>query len=183
MAAKVKRTKTKHTGIYFNENTHKYDIKYNYKIYNPDTHKNDYKQKWKSGFATVKEAKSGILKLRDSIPAIETESITLQGAYQLWLVKAETQNFSPASVKNTACHLKMLYQFIPMETKMWDITSDIYEKTMNAVRKHGYSDETIRNINATFRKLINLCYRKGLTSTNIFCRLITSGQKRRMITG
>ncbi len=80
MAAKVKRTKTKHTGIYFNENTHKYDIKYNYKIYNPDTHKNDYKQKWKSGFATVKDAKSGILKLQYSIPAIEAESITLQGA-------------------------------------------------------------------------------------------------------
>ncbi len=50
---------------------------------------------------------------------------------------------------------------------MRDITSDIYEKTMNAVRKHGYSDETIRNINATFRKLIHLCYSKGLTSTNI----------------
>jgi len=30
MAEKVKRTKTKYTGVYFNENTKKYDIKFNY---------------------------------------------------------------------------------------------------------------------------------------------------------
>ncbi len=50
---------------------------------------------------------------------------------------------------------------------MGDITGERYEKVMNAVRKHGYSNETIRNINATFRKLIHLCYQKGVTSTNI----------------
>ena len=38
---------------------------------------------------------------------------------------------------------------------------------MNSVRKYGYSDETIRNINATLRKLIHLCYRKKLVATNI----------------
>ena len=30
-----KRTKTKYTGVYFNETTKKYDVKYNYKVYNP----------------------------------------------------------------------------------------------------------------------------------------------------
>ncbi len=167
MVEKVKRTKTKYTGIYFNENTKKYDIKYNYKVYNTDTKKNDYKQKWKYGIPTVKEAKTELAKLQNDGVLIKDKDITLEGAYKLWLAKAETQDFSPASVKNTACHLKMLCQFIPMETKVNDITSDIYEKVMNAVRKHGYSDETIRNINATFRKLIHLCYQKGLTSTNI----------------
>lgn len=47
MAEKVKQIKTKHTGIYFNENTQKYDIEYNYTVYNAETQKNEYKQKWK----------------------------------------------------------------------------------------------------------------------------------------
>ena len=42
MAEKVKRTKTKYANIYLNENTKKYDIKYNYKVYNTDTKRNDY---------------------------------------------------------------------------------------------------------------------------------------------
>lgn len=45
MASAVKRTKTKYTGIYFNENTKKYDIKCNYKVYNSTKKKYDYKQK------------------------------------------------------------------------------------------------------------------------------------------
>lgn len=167
MAGKIKRTKTKYTGIYFNEKTKKYDIKYNYTIYNPDKQKNEYRQKWKYGIPTVKDAKSELAKLQSSIPAAGTKDITLEGAYQLWLARAESQNFSPKSVKNTASYLNMLYQFIPKETKIGDITGEKYEKVMNAVRKHGYSDETIRNINATFRKLIHLCYQKNLVATNI----------------
>lgn len=167
MAAKVKRTKTKYANIYLNENTKKYDIKYNYKVYNTDTKKNDYKQKWKYGIPTVKEAKTELAKLQNDSVLAKDKDITLEGAYKLWLVKAETQDFSPTSVKNTVSYLKMLYQFIPKETKMKDITADMYEKAMNSVRKYGYSDETIRNINATLRKLIHLCYRKKLVATNI----------------
>lgn len=167
MAEKVKRTKTKYANIYFNENTKKYDIKYNYKVYNPDTKRNDYKQKWKYGIPTVKEAKTELAKLQNDGVLSKDKDITLEGAYKLWLAKAETHGFSPASVKNTASYLKMLYQFIPKETKMKDITSDVYEKVMNNVRKYGYSDETIRNVNAALRKLIHLCYRKNLVSTNI----------------
>ncbi len=36
MAEKVKRTKQSTQGIYFNENSQKYDIKYNYTVYNPE---------------------------------------------------------------------------------------------------------------------------------------------------
>ena len=39
--SKVKRIKTKHTGIYFNESTKRYDVKFNFKVYNPKTQKND----------------------------------------------------------------------------------------------------------------------------------------------
>jgi len=167
MAEKIKRTKTKYTGIYFNEKTKKYDIKYNYSIYNPDKQKNEYRQKWNYGIPTVKDAKSELAKLQNSITATGKKDISLEGAYQLWLARAENQNFSPKSIKNTVSHLNMLCQFIPKETKIGDITGERYEKVMNAVRKHGYSNETIRNINATFRKLIHLCYQKGVTSTNI----------------
>ncbi len=123
-------------------------------------HYHDYKQKWKYGIPTVKEAKTELAKLQNDSMLAKDKDITLEGAYKLWLVKAETQDFSPASVKNTDSYLKMLYQFIPQKTKMKDITADMYEKAMNSVRKYGYSDETIRNINATLRKLIHLCYRK-----------------------
>lgn len=33
-------------------------------------------------------------------------------------------------------------------------------------REHGYSEETLHSINATFRKLVELAYKKGLVSTN-----------------
>lgn len=167
MAEKVKRIKTKHTGIYFNENTQKYDIKYNYTVYNAEKQKNEYKQKWKYGISSVKEAKAELLKLKNSNAAAKDNDITLEGAYQLWLIRAENQNFSPKTVKNTDAHLRMLYKFISKETKVKDITWDIYEKTMNDVKKHGYSEETIHNINTAFRKLIRLCYKKEMITTNI----------------
>lgn len=167
MAEKTKRTKTVPPRIYFNENTKKYDIKYNYKVYNPDTHKNDYKQKKKCGFKSIKDAKEGLAKLQNDSMLVKDKDITLEGAHQLWLAKAKTQNFSPASVKNTASHMAMLYQFIPKGTKMKDITAGMYEKVMTDVREYGYSDETIRSINATFRKLINLCHKKKLLAVNI----------------
>ena len=169
MANAVKRTKTKYTGIYFNENTKKYDIKYNYTVYNTEKQKNEYKQKWKYGISSVKEAKTELLKLQNGDEPDKTKysEITLEGAYQLWQTRAENQNFSPKSVQNTGAHLKMLYQFIPKETKIQDITEDMYEKIMNDVKKHGYSGETVHNINATFRKLIQLCYKKKMIKTNI----------------
>ena len=61
----MKRTTTKYKCIYFNENTKKYDIKYNYKVYNPDTQKNDYKQKWKYGIKSIKDAKAELAKLQN----------------------------------------------------------------------------------------------------------------------
>ena len=167
VAQSVKRTKTKYAGIYLNENTKKYDIKCNYKVYNPVKQKNEYKQKWKYGISTLTEAKIELAKMQSGGVSAGDKDITLEGAHQLWLIKADNQNFSPKSVKNTASHLNMLYQFIPKETRMKDITEGMYEKVMSDVRKHGYSEETIYNINATFRKLIRLCYKKKLITTNI----------------
>lgn len=93
--------------------------------------------------------------------------VTLEKAYQLWLIKAQVYNFSPKTIKNTESYMKMLYNYVCKETKIKDITSDTYERLMLCIRNHGYSQETIYNINATLRKLIRLCYRKQLLPINI----------------
>lgn len=59
----------------------------------------------------MKEAKIELLKLQNGDEAVQTKDseITLEDAYQLWRTRAEKQNFSPKSFKNTGTHLKMLY--------------------------------------------------------------------------
>ncbi len=47
----------------------------------------------------MKEAKAELLKLKNSNTSAKDNNITLEGAYQLWLIRAENQNFSPKSVK------------------------------------------------------------------------------------
>lgn len=167
MAEKVKREKTKHIGIYYNRNTGKYDVKYNFKVYNPATSKNDYKSKWVYNLKTITEARAELARLQTAGVKAEDKDITLQGAYDLWLIKAQGQNYSPVSINNTKDQMAMIYQFLDSKTRLKDITEDVYYKFCADVRQHGYADETIRSINATFRKLINLAYKKKLISTNI----------------
>ena len=40
MGEQAKRVTTKYKNIYYNQNTKKYDVKYNYKIYDPLTRNN-----------------------------------------------------------------------------------------------------------------------------------------------
>ena len=61
----------------------------------------------------------------------------------------------------------MIYQFLPEDTKLKDIDEDVYYKFCSDIRKHGYSDETLYSINATFRKMLNLAYKKRLIKENI----------------
>lgn len=162
-----KRTKTKYPGIYFNETTQKYDVKYNYKVYNPLTKKNDYKQKWAYNFLTLTEARAELAKLQAGGVKPEDKDITLGGAFELWKLKATTQGFSPVTISNTEDHMKMIYQFIHKDTRLKDITEQVYLQFCSDIKNHGYADETLHSINATFRKLINLCYKKKLVKENI----------------
>ena len=77
MADKVKRTKTKHTSIYFNENTKKYDVKYNFKEYDPLTGKNKYRSKWVYGLATLTEAKQELGRLQSGGFIEQSKDLTL----------------------------------------------------------------------------------------------------------
>lgn len=165
--ASQKRTKTKYAGVYLNETTKKYDVKYNYKVYNPLTQKNDYKAKWVYNLLTITEARAELAKLQAGGVKAEDKDITLQGAFDLWKVKMQANNSSPVTIRNTEQHLRMISQFIPLETRLKDITEDTYLKFCSDIRSHGYADETLYSLNASFRKLINLAHKKRLIKENI----------------
>ena len=167
MYRKVKIKTTNYKSIYYNETTKKYDVKYNFKEYNVKTGKNKYRSKWIYNLKTITEAKAELAKLQTGGVKTDDKDITLEGAYDLWLIKAQGQNFSPVSIRNTHQQIRMVYQFVPATTKLKDIDEDVYYKFCSDIRKHGYSEETIHSINATFRKMINLAYKKKLIKENI----------------
>ena len=165
-----KRTKTEYRGIYYNETTGKYDIKFNYKSYNAAKQRNDYKSKWKYNVATRGEAKAELALMQSGKNRQEDRDITLQGAFELWKNKARAQDYSPATVVNTEQHIRMLSEFIPMDTAIQNITEDVYEDIFARCRSK-YKDETIKTLNATLRKLINLAYKKRLLGENPLVRM------------
>lgn len=167
MARKGLYTKTKTPGIYYNNDTGKYDVKYNYKSYDPVSKKNKYHSKWKTGINTINEAKKVLYEFSNKKDELKDKDITLKGALDLWKLKANAQNYSPSSLKNTNESFKMMTKYIDENTKIKDITEDTYLKLFDDLRnKQKYSEETLHTINATFRKLINLVYKKRLISEN-----------------
>ena len=167
MAEKVKRSKTKYTSIYFNENTKKYDVKYNFKEYDVKTGKNKYRAKWAYNLNTIAEAKQALAELQTGGAKAADKDVTLEGAFELWKIRAQANDFSPVTMSNTEEHLRMIYQFIPATTKVKDIDEDVYYKFCSDIRAHGYSEETLRSLNATFRKLIKLVHKKRLVKENV----------------
>lgn len=167
MEKKVVRTKTSYKNIYYNESTQKYDVKYNYKIYDLATKKNKYKAKWSYNIPTITAARAELAKLQMRQNIAEDKEITLQGAHEIWKIKAQGQNYSVVTLRNTEQQMDMIYKFIPKDTKLRDITEDVYYKFSADCRAYGYSEETLRSINATFRKMLNLSYKKKLLKENM----------------
>lgn len=165
MADKV-RAKTKYANIYYNNNTKKYDVKYNYKEYDVKTGKNRYKAKWTYNIPTITEAKAELSRLQNQGVKVDDKDITLKGAYDLWEIKAIGQNFSPVTIKNTSNFMDMIYQFVPAETKLKNIDEDVYYKFCANIRSKGYSEETLFSLNTTFRKVINYAFKKRLITEN-----------------
>ena len=166
MAVKVVRTKTKYTNLYYNENTKKYDVKYNYKVYNPTTQKNEYKQKWVYNISTISEAKAKLAQLQAQGQKVEDKDITLEGIYQLWITQAEATNKSKVTIRNTKEQYQRLIRFIPKETKLKNITDDVYYECFNRIKQNNYAEETVHSLNACFRKFLNLAYQKRLIQEN-----------------
>lgn len=166
MADTVKRSKTKYKNIYFNENTKKYDVKFNFKEYDPKIERNRYRAKWVYNLNSISEAKVELAKLQAGGIVEDSKDITLKGIYELWLIKAKSQDFSPVTINNTQAQLKMIYQFLPADTKLKNIDETVYQKFCADMREHNYSEETLNMLNSTFRKMINLAYKKKLIKEN-----------------
>lgn len=163
----VKRTKTKYTGIYFNESTKRYDVKYNYTEYDVLKQKNVYKSKWVYGLQLLKDAQTALADMQtNGVKKKETE-LTFGGALELWKREAIADNLSPITIRNTEQHFMVLSKHLPAMVKMKDITIDMYKDTLNKCRAEGYSEESLHSYNATFRKLINTAYRKKHINHNI----------------
>ncbi len=165
-----KRTKTATPCIYRNEKTGRYDVKYNFSEYDPVGLKNRYRSKWICGFDTVREAKQALASCHSrNVHTRETE-ITLKGAYELWEKRAYARNLSPVTILNTKEQCEVIYRFFPENTKIKNLTEENYYAFARDMRASGLSEESIHTINATFRKLINLCYRGNLIPENFLER-------------
>lgn len=166
MSEKVKRSRTKDRNIYKNEKTGKYDVKYNYKEYDPLTQKNIYRSKWVYGCNGVTEARKALANLQSGETVPQDKEITLKGIYEAWKLKATAADCAEATFRNTEQQMKMIYQFLPPETKLKNITEDTYDYLITKCREKGYSEETLHNINACFRKMMKLAYQRDYLKFN-----------------
>lgn len=165
MARKVKRRRTKYPCIYLNENTGKYDVKYNYKEYDPLSQKNIYKSRWAYNCPTLSKARTTLAQMQTGASKASDKDVTLRHALELWKTKATAQNFSPTTIRNTDQQLQAISKYLPLDTKLKNLNEEVYYQLFDRLRK-DYSEETIHTLNGAFRKLIQLAYRKGYISDN-----------------
>lgn len=164
-----KRSKTKHTNIYLNNDTNKYDVKINYKVYNSLTQKNEYKSKWIYGIKSISLAKEALAEAHQKLKKgdiIEDRDITLKGIYELWKIEAKAKNFSPKSLENTYNQYAVIKKFMGEDYFLKNVTENDYLLFISKLRETGYSEQTIYSVNAAFRKFINLAFRKELLKVN-----------------
>ena len=98
------------------------------------------------------------------------KKVTFETAVELWREKAEFNGFSPKTVRNTEAFVKMLGQFVPLETSLGRFSVKNYERAIGKMRVSKYAPETIMDLNATMRKLLNLAVKKQLVRKNILAR-------------
>ncbi|MCM1083188.1 MAG: tyrosine-type recombinase/integrase [Clostridium sp.] len=168
MSKKQLRITTNQPGVYLNQQTGKYDIKYCYTEYNPATNEKHYKSKWICSINSYQVAVNTLAKMKAGKIELEKEDITLQGALELWLNKAAANQYSNASIRNTRQQYSMITKFWMPETKLRYITEDSYLELISKCRAYGYAEETVYNINACLRKLVKLAYRNRQLKENPF---------------
>ena len=162
----AERIKTNQKCIYFNKTTGLYDVKCNYSVSNPSTGETEHRAKWIYGVSDLQSAKDELefLKARTG----SSSSASLDDIYKLWLDIACAKQLSPVSVRNTRNSYNRICRFLPADTKLDEITEGAYYRLISSCRDHGYSNETIRDINATIKKFFNLAERKHIISNNVF---------------
>ncbi|MBR3233008.1 site-specific integrase [Candidatus Saccharibacteria bacterium] len=93
--------------------------------------------------------------------------VTFLTVMELWREKAESNGFSPKTVRNTESFTKMLGRFVPLEGRLKRFTAEEYELVVAQMKRAGYAPETVRDLIATLRKLLNLAFRKRLVRRNV----------------
>ena len=87
---------------------------------------------------------------------------------ELYKVHAKARGFSLKTIRSTETNLKMVGKFFPLKTKVKNFSEKDYEEFLVRLRSSNYSAETIYDLNATLRKLVNLGIKKGLVRENPF---------------
>lgn len=165
MSKKQVRVRTKQPGVYKNTSTKKYDVKMCMTVIDPRTAKKKYLQKWKYGIKSYTEAVRTLREMKEekqnTYVRVKTDSddIDLKHALDLWLKKAKANMYSPVSIGNTRQQYNMITKFWSPEMPLIAITEDQYLDLIYDCREYGYAEETIWNINACLKKLINIAYK------------------------
>lgn len=160
------RVTTKQPGVYKNQKSGKYDVKYNFTRINPETGKKEYKAKWIYGIDSYTAAKKTLLKMKEEQVDVSAAGITLNEALDLWMNKAEANSYTKISIRNTKQQFDMITKFWSKDLPIAVITEDMYLNLIARCREYGYAEETIWNINACLRKLINLAYKNRYLKEN-----------------
>lgn len=168
MSKEKLRITTNQPGVYLNQQTGKYDVKYSYTEYDPISNKNKHKSKWVYGINSYKSAVDIQAKMKSGKVRVGDDEITLKKALELWMTKAKANNYSQASIKNTKQQYNMITKFWSPDAKLQYITEDTYLELISKCRAYGYSEETVYNINACLRKLVKLAYKNRQLKENPF---------------
>lgn len=134
MSKKQVRTTTNQPGVYLNQQTGKYDVKYNYTEYDPVSGEKKYRSKWIYGINSYKTAVSVLAKMKTERAKANDEEITLEKALELWLNKAYANDYSRVSISNTKQQYHMITKFWSPEAKLKYITEDSYLESISKCR-------------------------------------------------
>lgn len=94
MSKKKIRIATNQPGVYSNQKTGKYDVKYSYTEYDPVSGEKKYKSKWIYGINSYKTAVSVLAGMKIEKINSGDRDITLEQALELWMNKANANNYS-----------------------------------------------------------------------------------------
>jgi len=168
MSKKKTRVTTNQPGVYLNQQTENYDIKYNYTEYDPISNQKKHRSKWIYGIHSYRDAVKSLANMKIGKASECFEDITLEKSLELWMNKATANNYSQASIRNTKQQYNMITKFWTPEAKLKCITEDNYLELISKCRAYGYSEETVYNINACLRKLVKLAYRNRKLTEKLF---------------
>ena len=168
MTKQLIRVTTNQPGVYQNQKNGKYDVKYSYTEYDPISNEKKRRTKWVYGINSYKMAVTTLANMRIEKAKNNSDDITLEKALELWIHKAEANDYSRTTIRNTQQQYHMITKFWSPEAKLRYITEDNYLELISKCRAYGYSEETLHNINACLRKLVKLAYRNRLIKENPF---------------